>query len=451
MTTQSSALRWHPVAHPVLIALTALLLLLMNGASASAATAQAGATADRWTAWLGCWQLAQEGVRDRRDQPSALDPDTLEPTSADVTDGVLVCVSPGDSPAAVKLTTFAGERAVIEESIVADGNQRPLDEPGCRGWRRTEWSEGDLRLYTRAELTCDGQPHRTVSALALMARGGMWVDIQAVEVGERESVRVRRYRRAPVRDDQSRAPFLTPELASKGTAEALIAGATPMGVDDLIEASAKISARAVEAALVETRASFNLDSRGLIALEEGGVADTVIDLMVALSYPERFVVERPTESSPPLSLLGPSGYPWWQDAAFGPFFGSMFDPFYYPLWYSDFYRYSYTPFGYSSSWRYDPYYYAFGPTLFAVQPGEGPAEAGGLAVEGRGYTRVRPREVPSDRQATRRDGSGGGGSSSAGGGSSGGSVSPQGYSGGSNPGSAGSPSGGGGRTAVPRQ
>jgi hypothetical protein len=440
-----------PVAHAVRIALATLLLSLISSGFVSAATSQSGATDDRWTAWLGCWQLAQEGVRDRPERTSAFTPNRLEPAAADVTDGVLVCVSPGDSPAAVKMTTFAGGRAVLEESIAADGDERQLEEPGCHGWRRSEWSEDDVRLYTRAELTCDGQPHRTVSALALMARGGTWVDIQAVEVGGRESVRVRRYRRAG--DQSPAASFLTPELSIKGTAEALLAGATPMGIEDVIEATAKISARALEAALVETRSSFKLDSRRLTALDDGGVADSVIDLMVALSYPERFVVDRPTETEPPLSFLGPSGYPWWNETAFSPFFGSLFDPFYYPLWYSDFYQYSYAPFGYSSWWRYDPYYYGFGPTSIAVLPGDSPADGGGLAVDGRGYTRVRPREVPSDeRQATRRDGSGGGGSSSAAGGSSGGSVSPQGYSGGgSNPGSAGSPSGGGGRTAVPRQ
>ena len=48
----------------------------------------------------------------------------------------------------------------------------------------------------------------------------------------------------------------------------------------------------VEAALVETGSSFNLSGKDLLALQDTKVPDTVIDLIVALSYPDRFVVER---------------------------------------------------------------------------------------------------------------------------------------------------------------
>ena len=110
----------------------------------------------------------------------------------------------------------------------------------------------------------------------MIARNGIWVDVQVVEIAGRESIRVRRYRRAP---DQRAAP-----IAPRPGA--------PLTLDEVKEASGKVSPRAVEAALIATNARFDLNSRRLIDLDDAGVPDTVIDVMVALSYPERFVVER---------------------------------------------------------------------------------------------------------------------------------------------------------------
>jgi len=50
------------------------------------------------------------------------------------------------------------------------------------------------------------------------------------------------------------------------------------------EAADKVSARALEAALVETGSSFDLSGKNLIALQDAKVPGSVTDLMVALSY-----------------------------------------------------------------------------------------------------------------------------------------------------------------------
>ncbi len=60
----------------------------------------------------------------------------------------------------------------------------------------------------------------------------------------------------------------------------------------MIEASGKLPAEAVQAALTEVHHGFDMNRKTLVALDEGGVNDSVIDLMVALTYPKRFVVER---------------------------------------------------------------------------------------------------------------------------------------------------------------
>jgi hypothetical protein len=221
-------------------------------------------------------------------------------------------------------------------------------------------------------------------------------------------------------------------------------------LDDVKEASTKVSPRAVEAALVETRASFNLTSKRLLELQAAGVPASVVDLMVALSYPDRFVVERSASVDrarapiidDPFMLGWAFGYPIWSDVygLYSPLYGA-FSPYYY------------SPFAYP---YYRPYYgygYGYG---YVIDPGGGGGGAipdqpsgRGRVVDGQGYTRVRPRE--SEPVATRNGGGstasstgGGGGASSSSGGSSGGSsASPAGFS-------SGGGGDGGGRTAQPR-
>jgi hypothetical protein len=439
------------------------------------AAAQSTARPDAgWTAWLGCWELLQDDTR----ATSALVPGGAprRPPARAVSD-MRVCVLPDGPGAGVKMTTWAADRVVLEQRILADGGQQPLEETDCRGWQRSEWSPTHGQLFTHAELECKDQPRRVVSGVTLMAAGPTWVDIQALEVDGDPTVRVRRYQRAA---DQS-ALAASPGLAARATSEAQRLAAAPLSLDDVIQASSKIAPKAIEAMLVEARATFDLNGRALIRLQKAGVSPNVTDLMVAQSFPERFVVERQASagsfysysaSSPYSAAFGSPDY-------FGPY-GYSYDPYgYSPYGYA---MYGYSPYGYSPfAYLYWSQPYASVPAYRLTSPGgvgstpAGEGETGaGRAVAGRGYTRVRSRDAgdTAQEQGTSSSGSGGSstGSTRSGTKSSGGSVSRGGYSsgGGSNgdsssggsssgdsssgggSGSSGGSSSGGGRTAQPR-
>ncbi len=143
-----------------------------------------------------------------------------------------------------------GTQTPIVQTVFPDGTGHPISEDGCTGTQRAEWSADGLRLYARAELTCkDDQGIRRVSGLALIGPDGRWTDMQAVDVSGRESFRVRKYRRVD------------------GAAVMPSGSRTALTLEDVKEAIAKVSPRAVEAALVETRASFDLTSKHLLDLE----------------------------------------------------------------------------------------------------------------------------------------------------------------------------------------
>lgn len=392
------------------------------------AWAGAQETADpRWSAWLGCWELVLESSTDTA--PSPLQSGRGAATQPRSTPRPQICVQP--APGGAIFSTRVGAQTPVEQTVKADGTDQKIVDDECQGTQRTEWSRDGMSLFASANLTCAGDKGtRRVSGLAILGPNETWTDIQTVDISGQQTIRVRRYRRADA-----------PERTARGRGQAL-------SLDDVKEASAKVSPRTLEAALVETRSTFELSGKRLIELQNAGVPASVTDLIVALSYPDRFVVERTARadrapSSPmfddPFFLGWAFGYPMWSDD-----FG-----FYSPL-YGHYSPYFYSPFAYSYLRHYDPRYFGGGSFVVIGEGGGGAAaparpSGAGRVVDGQGYTRVRPREaeVSTRGQTASTDGgssSGGSSSSSSGGG---GSVSTGGFS-------SGASGGDGGRTAQPR-
>ena len=412
---------------------TAALTLLLSAAQAAGQAPSPSPGDARWQPWLGCWQLADESVRDKWDVSAEAAVKDRAEAPARTTSRARVCVTPAPQTSGVVVTTFIGDREALQESIVADNVSRPFTDEKCRGTKRSEWSPTGRRVYTHADISCPDQPARKLSGLTMMTRA-MWVDVQLIDVAGSKHIRVRRYERVP----EEAAATIAPAL-----------GEASWSIADVKEASSKLEPEAVQAALVELRSGFNIKSKQLAELADANVPASVIDLMVALSYPKRFVVQYPV-SAP--SLL-PGGY---YGNLFSPFFATV-DEMWWLSYYSPFdirYWGYYDPrfLGYAGYVPLDGYYpeYPGGRIVNGGGAGGGgatPAPSGDArVVNGRGYTRITPRDPEPFR------GVGGGGSNgtmSSGGSSTSGNsgtagVSTGGYSGG------GSGGGDGGRTAVPR-
>ena len=391
-------------------------LLLLVGSVLIASTASAQQQPDaRWTPWLGCWTVSVDTTRGG----DAVFAEQQAPRAR-------VCVTARGN--AATLTTDVSDKPALTQTVVADGSPQPLNEGGCTGTQRVEWSSDGSRLYSRAELSCAAGAKRTVSGIALLTPDGTWIDSQSVQIGGRDSVRVRRFQREQ------------PAAAARAVPERLT-------IEHVIEASPRVAAPALEAALVESRATFGLNSHRLTQLDDAGVPASVIDLMVALTYPQAFSV-RPTSRADRLTPfpfgMDPSDpdYPWWYGNLYGP--GPYFDS-----------SYLYSPFGYS----YLGYYpLDFGVGGYSVGNGGGGGRgnrptAGARVVDGLGYTRTSPRgeETASNGESvgsSARGSSGGRSTVSTQGFSRGGSDASS--SGSSSSGSSSSGDSGGGRTAVDR-
>ena len=394
----------------------------------------------RWTPFLGCWDLVVQDAPPTRRDP---DPRAEAERGPSVREGhsAQVCVAPDG--AGVTMSTNFADRPVLVQTLIADAPARSIVDDTCRGTERAEWSRDGQRLFSRATLSCPGEPDRSVSGITLMSGDGQWIDVQSVTVASRENVRVRRYRRSaeqPVGPGSATASRMPVQEAD-----------ARLSIEDVIEASREISSGTLEAALIESRARFGLTGRTLLTLDDAGVPDSVTDLMVALSYPSKFAVTR-TSRDDRLASVDPYAYagPWGSsdylvgalDAAahYGFYFGS---------------GYYYSPFGYAYLRTYPV---LIGGGGFDTSTGAAkavPLEQGRV-IDGLGYTRVSPTREAEPLAAND-------GSRSTRGTSDRGAVAPTGYtdSGASSNGSGGATNTGGssgsvgssrdsGRTAVPR-
>jgi hypothetical protein len=408
------------------------LIFTASLAEAQTTSASAQATADkaqmdsRFNSWLGCWRLE----------------DDLAGT------GARMCITPDRT--GVRLQTIVGTTRGIDELVIADGTVRPIQDAECTGTEASEWSQDGLRVFRSTQVTCKNETPRTIKAIAFLAPGPVWTLVQHVTgPAPTASVRVQRYRRAFNQNlaDGSKAP------QPGGAAGAMLtARDAAWSIEDVIEASGKLPSEALEAALGDVRYGFNLNKHTLVQLDDADVPPSVIDLMVALTFPKRFVVERAGGGGAPVGVT--TGMGW-------------YDPFMSPMWYgaygncymNDFSRY----YGYRSYYNTCGYYSGYGPYYNGgyYYPGGGwvivdngggtgvPDTGTGRAVNGRGYTQIRER---SPEPSVSRGNNGGNGSASGWSGNNGGGVSSGGYSSGSSGSSGGGSSSGGdgGRTAVAR-
>ena len=340
---------------------------------------QAPNTRMGWQPFLGCWQAdgAEEDL------------------------GILCFAAVGDQ---VEMLTIADGAITHREGFAVDGQPRQIEQDGCVGTESARFSDDQRRIYTASEITCQGQAPRSGSGVIFMPSAGEWVDVRSSQArGEEATAWVQWY----VRTNESqlnelgiRSGRATGPLAVRGVMSFTRA---PITIDDVIDASENVDETAVEAWIAEVSQEFaGLDSEDLLKLDAVGVSGNVIDVVVAVSFPERFAVSEDGASSQ-------SGYvglrPLWADP-----------------YYSGYSRYGYgglySPYGYG----YGGYsrYYPYRTVIVDVTPV--PRHTGGRVIAGKGYSRgySGSSNVSSGRGYT---GSSSGGSSSVGSSSSGGSSS----------------------------
>ena len=262
----------------------------------------------------------------------------------------------------------------------------------------------------------------------------------AVKQNDTTSVHVRRYRRA------SNQRLGDGQMSVQPARGVYALDTPPWRVEDVMAMSAVLPPDAVQAALGQGPTAFALNRKSLVALSDAKVEERVIDLMVALTYPAKFVVQ-PAGGGGGFadSMVASGGY----DPFFAPILGpaSLYGCYSPYAWATSHYS------NYCGGWN--PYLMGYGPGFYngfygpynsqwvITDVGQGggvvtPAQGEGRVVNGRGYTQI----TPVDTSVGSVDSGGSSGTMSTAGSSGSSGVSSGGYSGGGG--------GDGGRMAMPR-
>ncbi len=317
-----------------------------------------------WQPYLGCWARPAHLVEVDR------------PETAGAQGGVLCFVASGSD---VEMLTIAGGQITHREPFPADGQPRTVEQDGCQGTETARFSDDRRRIYTTSEATCEDGALRRSTGIISMPSPSEWLDVRAMEVDGRTTAWSQWYQRTGSGVLEAlgieSGQFETP-LAMQGASRYAAGG---IMIDDVIDASRNAHPEAVEAWLAETGQPFaRLDADELVRMADAGVPTGVIDVVVAVSFPERFALNRQDVYAEGSTEVYPRTV-WLQ---------RDYDPFGYG--YYNRYGGFYSPFGYRGGYYgyYGGSYYGLGggyyrPVVVDVTRAERPA--GGRVVAGRGY------------------------------------------------------------------
>jgi hypothetical protein len=191
---------------------------------------------------------------------------------------------------------------------------------------------------------CEGGSARSAKGVLAMVNPMEWVDIKVVEASGHHVPWALRYRMARASREvevgmEGRGGF---QVLRREECQGRCVG-PPGGGADFLEVVGEAGAEALEALLVERGDAYDVDGEMLVRLADAGVPGKVIDVVVALSYPDRFVLDAGSvEEMQRERAYGDRPMPY-----AGAYRWSLWNPFFYDPFYSGYGAYGYGGYGYS--------------------------------------------------------------------------------------------------------
>ena len=414
----------------------AILIFLFPGCAESQT---AGAESEFVSApWVGIWTIADDQQGNRATNPSQKGTVEIRPT----TDGK-----------GLEISRKASNQPDVQEVLVPDGTRRPVNAQNCSGWQSARLVPEAGLIIGSSEMSCKDTGSFATSSLKMITATDTMVDILALKTAGQTRLAVRHlmYERDLTSTGDSQTGW-----AAVAARTALSA---PWNLSTIIHLSRTIDTQLVQATLVEKKARLTLTPSSLKEMKTAKLPKEIIDLLVALAFPDEFHIQKNGN----VELR-----PWLVSSS-----GSSSSPSYAPgsrIYYPGAFYNCYSPYGYYSAFPftgllstgaclsyYSPFWWDY-PIYIPFTAG-GTTGGGAQVSASQGYVQIEPRE--GTRHARPREGFvpfsgtassqgqpgvyGSGAASSSGGAWSGGgsaapSASPGGYSSG----------GSGGGTAVPR-
>jgi hypothetical protein len=211
-----------------------------------------------------------------------------------------------------------------------------------------------------------------------------WVDVRSLTVEGEPVAWVQRYSLATA--EQLSANGTEDPAGSNRAAvrSRRLLAARDLVLGDVEEALDRIDPQAVKVWVATHDTEFELSGRELVRLADSGVPEDLIDVIVAVSYPEHFAV---TPDGVPQDVVDRVAGDAYRSGARVGFRSFLWDPFYAPIGYRYRYGFGYSPFGYYGfGGGYYGGYYGYVPASIVVVPRDYTfSRSGGRVINGQGY------------------------------------------------------------------
>ena len=256
--------RWTITKDLLLVGLLSLMLLPSTIHAAKVTTID-----DRWLAWMGCWS-----------------PKEVQQTGQESL--ASLCVINNEEKNGLEILTIVDGTITERREVGLNGAVKEINSEDCAGIEAFTFSEDGRHIFLNTELLCAGGQRKETGIMS-MTSPQEWLEVKAIGIGGQTTPWVLRYGIAS--QDVFEAAGLK-ETVARSTLLTRMAFSAPLTLANVVEAGTKVDPQAIEAWVLESAQPFALDGDILKRMSFSGVTPNVLDAVIAVSFPNEFVLER---------------------------------------------------------------------------------------------------------------------------------------------------------------
>jgi hypothetical protein len=239
------------------------LVLLFPTVFAIAQTGAADAKAPI-KAWMGIWSFSDEK--------------TYPKTSVEIL--------PTQDGKGLQINRRTADQPEVKEVLVPDGSRQTIDKSNCTGWQSTNYIPEAGMIISSSEMNCkDTGAFATVDAKLIVSADQMVDILQLKAAGETRIAARRLTLQRDLPPSNNAEPVNASVIARMNASQA-------WNLDTVIQLSKIVDTQVLEAALVEKQVILDLNSKALKQLKNSKTPNGIIDLLVALAHPEKFLITK---------------------------------------------------------------------------------------------------------------------------------------------------------------
>jgi hypothetical protein len=174
----------------------------------------------------------------------------------------------------------------VKDLLIPDGSRRPMTASNCSGWQSAKLIPEAGLIISSSEMNCKDKGFLATTNVKMILAADKMVDILALNAAGQTRLAARRL-------------MLENDLASEVNSEPgyitvmdRMALAEPWNINTVIHLSKTMETQMLEAALLEKKARLDLTTESLRELKYAKTPKEIIDLLVALAYPDKFHIEK---------------------------------------------------------------------------------------------------------------------------------------------------------------